>query len=116
MYSEVFSVSCDNSSGISKGTENYHSFFHSNSLLYELTNTVTKADIDFDSTRCREELLMIKEGIREKDVWTFRRKCSDPLIISKQITKTTDRNMSAKFEGEHLLALVFQCFHYELTV
>lgn len=46
---------------------------NSNSVIYELVNNVS--DIGFESeSRCKEELLLIKAGIRKKDVWAFKRK------------------------------------------
>lgn len=44
-----------------------------NSVVYELVNRVNR-DAAFVSGRCLEELSMISEGIKEKEIWSFKRK------------------------------------------
>lgn len=46
---------------------------NSNSIINELVNNVS--DIGFLSDRCKKELLLIKEGIKKRDVWAFKSEC-----------------------------------------
>lgn len=93
VYSKAFSVPCDNSFNVTSDADNYRSLLQSeDSIIYDLTNVVTEADIDFDLSRCRQELMVIKEGIRKKDAWTFKRKCSILSVINKQIVKTLSKD------------------------
>jgi hypothetical protein len=94
-YAEALSVSCDNRLNVSSGAGIYRSLLGSEeSIIYDLTIAASEGDIDFDSSRCREELMLIKEGIREKDAWTFKRKCSISSVINKQIPKDIDKKTS----------------------
>lgn len=51
---------------------NYNKLLSSNSIIYELTKTVN--DIDIESNKCKEELLLIGDGIRKNKVWAFKSK------------------------------------------
>lgn len=71
--SQLFSESCEKSLNISNGTDScHHKFLGSDSVIYELVNNLR--DIDFESNRCNDELMLIKEGIEVKDVWALKRK------------------------------------------
>lgn len=72
---KVSDESCDIRCRASNNTDNYHKHLHSNSIIYGLANIA--ADIVFDSGRCRDDLMLIKEGIRRKFVWAFKRKYSN---------------------------------------
>lgn len=80
VYSEV----CESSDTCNKGSNNTDSnseILNSNSFIHHLVNTA--AGIDFDSSRCRHELSLIKEGIREKDLWASKRKLNSLLADSR---------------------------------
>jgi hypothetical protein len=92
---EASSVTCDNRCNISSGGEYYRSFLSlEESIIYDLTIAADEGDIAFASSPCRDELMMIKEGIRVKDAWAFKRKCSILSVINKQILKDIDKNTS----------------------
>lgn len=67
--SEVSEKSCEKekSHNASNTADNYGKL----STIYELVNIAT--GIDFETARCKEELMVIKEGLRKKDVWAFKR-------------------------------------------
>lgn len=67
VYAEV----CESSEKGSNSTDDNSEILNSNSFIHHLVNT---AGIDFDSSRCRHELSLIKEAIREKDLWASKRK------------------------------------------
>lgn len=71
--SEVSEKSCEKekSHNASNTADNYGKLLHSYSIIYELVNIAT--GIDFETARCKEELMVIKEGLRKKDVWAFKR-------------------------------------------
>lgn len=71
--SQIFSESCEKSLNSSNSADSCHQkFLGSDSVIYELVNNLR--DIDFESNRCNDELMLIKEGIQVKDVWAFKRK------------------------------------------
>jgi hypothetical protein len=87
---EAICVTCNNRLNVSSNNGTYHSFFSvEESIVYDLTIAANDDDIAFFSRRCREELMLIKEGIRLKDIWAFKRKCSISAFINKQILKRT---------------------------
>lgn len=72
-FSEVCNnESCDkNQLNITDG-ESYK-FFITTSIIYDLSNIVLGDDFE-STTRCGEELMLIKEGVRKKELWAFKRK------------------------------------------
>lgn len=72
--SEVFkeSCECEKRYNTSNTADNYRKLLHLNSIIYDLTNIAS--GIDFETNRCKEELMLIKEGVGKKDVWAFKRK------------------------------------------
>lgn len=63
--SKIHSESCEKSCF-------HRELFNSNSVIDELVNKVSA--FAFESDRCKEELLLIKDGIRKKEIWAFKRK------------------------------------------
>lgn len=61
----------EKSRNASNTADNYGKLLHSYSIIYDLVNIAT--GIDFETARCKEELVKIKEGLGKKDVWTFKR-------------------------------------------
>lgn len=72
--SEVFKepCECEKRYNASNTADNYRKLLHLNSIIYDLTNIAS--GIDFETNRCREELMVINEGVGKKDVWAFKRK------------------------------------------
>lgn len=74
----VFSAVCNDEScdknrlNISNTADESYKFFITTSIIYDLSNIVL--DIDSESTRCGEDLMLIKEGVRKKELWAFKRK------------------------------------------
>lgn len=86
VYSEVVcEESCEKFCNISNKADSSEKFSVLNSVIYELTNILPAIDIQSDL--CHEELLLIKDGIREKEVWALKRKYSNLLKSNTQITK-----------------------------
>lgn len=70
----VIGDSCEKCHETSKAAVDSRVFLTSNSIIYELTNIVPRVDFVVESDRCKGDLLAIKEGIRKKSLWTFKRK------------------------------------------
>lgn len=74
----AFPEVCDNEScdrkqlNASNIADESYKLFITTSIIYDLSNIVP--DIDFESTRCGKELMLIKEGVRKKELWALKRK------------------------------------------
>lgn len=72
IYFQVLSLKaqeiCDNCDENLTDSVNYHKILSSNSIINELTKIVVNSDIN----QCKEELLLIGDGIRKQEVWAFK--------------------------------------------
>jgi hypothetical protein len=91
--SQEFCDSCFNASN----SADYHKLLSYNSIIYELAKLAS--DIDFESNKCKEEMLLIGEGIQRNEVWAFK---------SKQNTSRTYDKFRILKKSSYYPSLVFK--------
>lgn len=94
-YSELHKESSDEKSGTSTeiNGENPLKISVLNSIIYGLTNILPVNGDELN--QCEQELSIIKEGIRKKDIWALKREYARTICteISMQISNSMDKKI-----------------------